>query len=75
MSEENNLSVILFGIHYCESWALLKEDISRLVVAEMWFCRRMTKTSWAEEKRNEDVLREIQTDIYGDIKQEENLTL
>jgi len=49
-------SVLTYG---CETWTLGKQERTKLEAAEMWFWRRMTKTSWTERKSNVIILHEI----------------
>ena len=39
-----------------ETWTLMKEDVRRLEVFEMWIWRRMEKVSWKDIKTKEEVL-------------------
>ena len=47
--------LLLYG---SESWTISKLVRNYLEAAEMWFYRRMMRIPWTEKKRNEDVLRE-----------------
>lgn len=49
-------SVLLYG---CETWIITIRDKKKLEAAEMWFWRKMCKTSWREKKSNEKLLSEI----------------
>ena len=51
-------SVLLYG---SETWTISKKMQKRLEAAEMWFLRRMLKTSWTEKKTNEDILNKMDT--------------
>ena len=47
-------SKMLYG---CESWTLSNDMKAKLQAAEMWFYRRMLRSSWKDFKTNEDILR------------------
>ena len=46
-------SVLLYG---CECWTLNKDAERKLEAAELWFLRRMLRTSWTEKKSNTEVM-------------------
>src|SRR6267154_4333353 len=46
-------TVVLYG---CETWTLLKDEINRLQVLEMWLWRELEKISWKDKIRNDEVL-------------------
>ena len=46
-------SILLYG---CECWTLTKDHERRLEAAEMWYIRRITRTSWTEKKSNKEVM-------------------
>jgi len=50
-------SIITYGRETC---IIEKEDKTKLEAAEMWFWRKMHKTSWRKMKTNEAILNEIQ---------------
>ena len=49
-------SVVLYG---CETWTMIKEEINRLNVFEMWVWRREEKVSWMDKRTDEQVLSSI----------------
>ena len=52
-------STLMYG---CETWTISQAMKKQLVVAEMWFLRRMMKISWIKKVMNENVLRRTQTE-------------
>ena len=44
-----------------ETWTLQKSDIKRIEAFEMWIWCRMLKVSWTEHKKNDEVLRTVET--------------
>ena len=52
-------SVILYG---CETWTLTKALMDKIEACEMWFLRRMGKISWKQKMKNEDVLKNLETE-------------
>jgi len=53
-------SIALYG---SETWTLQKSDIKRIegFEIEIWIWRRMLKVSWSEHKKNDEVLRTVET--------------
>jgi len=44
-----------------ETWTLQKSDIKRIEAFEMWIWHCMLKVSWTEHKKNDEVLRTVET--------------
>ena len=51
--------------HYnCESWNISKRMASKINSFEMWCFRRMQRISWMARKTNEDVLNQVNQNIF-----------
>ena len=48
--------ILLYG---SETWTILKESTKRLEAFEMWVYRRMSRISWKDKVRNEEVLERL----------------
>ena len=50
--------ILMYGY---EAWTISKQAQKKLEAVEMWFLRRMMKTSWIAKKSNDTVLKEAHT--------------
>ena len=43
----------------CESWTIKKAEHQRIVVSEIWCCRRHFRVPWTVKRSNQSILKEI----------------
>jgi hypothetical protein len=55
----------------CATWMIDRQSESKILVAEMWFLRRMLRVSYKEHKTNDQVLSEANTvrKLFNKIRQ------
>ena len=49
-------SVVMYG---CEMWTVKKAECQRMMLFELWHCRRLLRVPWTTRRSNQSILREI----------------
>ncbi|KAG7494822.1 hypothetical protein JOB18_038345 [Solea senegalensis] len=65
-------STLLYG---AETWAMRKEEISRIESCEMWLWRKTMKILWSDKVSNEVVLRRIERSLVDTIRRRQKAWL